>query len=246
MEYSINDLPKAVYYVLSLNRNKMFTMSQLYSEILSSDCCPDFSKTSFFSRSMENTLSNACLEAMKTWKNIVFDGKYCSLQMEDSYDIEEIRKMVKEPLLYDDFSLDRPYYGGQTILHILCKEGDSDLLDELSRTFQINVMTKNDKGQSLLDVIPVDKQETMRTLFRITLNQMRDIQNLAISEIKSKNTDLLKKNDSLIKSNDRLHYDLLVLKNKNRSLENKIYALYFLMFLVSAIVSVVNAYMSQY
>jgi hypothetical protein len=196
MEYSLFELEKAVYYTLTLNPNIQFSLDDLRNEIGSKGSCPDFS-SKYNTRSEMDRLENACANASSIYNNVCFNGTSCYLRIADKYDMMEIEKMIRSPHAYGDLSLDKPYCAGQTIPHILCIEGNSTLLDELSKSFQINVMTKNEKGQTLLDVIPSEKQETMKTLVKIAINQMRDAQNIAISEIRSKNTDLLKANSSM-------------------------------------------------
>lgn len=229
MEYPLSQLDKAVYFTLTLNPNSRFSLDELRSEICSNGTCPDFS-CKYFTRTENDRLADACLDASTTWNNVFFNGTDCYLKIDDKYDMLEIEKMIRSPHLHTELSLDRPYCSGQTIPHILCIEGNSSLLDELSKSFQINVMSKNEKGQTLLDVIPNEKHETMKTLIRIAINQMRDVQNTAILEIKSKNTDLLKANSSM-------RNELVSLRDYKTQMDSRISFLYFLFALMTTVIS---------
>lgn len=212
MEYELDDLYKAVYFTLSLNKNKRFTMTELYDEIVTNGSCPELTR-SYYTRS-NTLLSDACQKTSRTYQNVHFDGSKCHLSVCDEYDMDEIKRIIKNPGLYS-FGLDKPYHNGQTILHILCKEGQSELLDELSKSFNIDVTIKNELGQSMLDVIPNDKQDVTKTLFKIVLNQIRDTQNSAITEIKTKNTQLLEVNNNL-------HNEIISLKEHKRYTDAKL------------------------
>jgi hypothetical protein len=227
MEYPLSQLDQAVYFTLTLNPNSRFSLDELSSEICSNRTCPDFA-CKYFCRI--ERLANACLSASTTWNNVCFNGTHCYLKIDDKYDMLEIEKIIRSPHLHTELSLDIPYCSGQTIPHILCIEGNTCLLDELSKSFQINVMSKNEKGQTLLDVIPNEKHETMKTLIRIAINQMRDAQNTAILEIKSKNTDLLK-------ANSLMRNELISLHNYKTQMDSRILFLYFSFAFITAVIS---------
>ena len=222
MEYSIVDLPKAVYYILTLNPNMRYSMDAMYNAILKEGACPEFTNGYYTRYGGGQQLVEACIKASQTYENVAFTGGECYLKVKlDNYDMCEIERIVKNPSTYHE-PFDKPYAAGQTILHILCKERSNQLLDELSKSYKIDVMARNDKGESLLDVIPVDSQETVKTLFKITLNQMREAQNTVVSEIKSKNTDLLK-------ANNCLNCELANLRNYKTTMDARINTIYFVM-----------------
>ena len=77
------------------------------------------------------------------------------------------------------------YKNGQTLLHILCSEGKSDLLEKVANSFHIDLFTKNDVGQSLVDVLPKHNEEVAKTLLKITMAQMKEISDGKLLELKN-------------------------------------------------------------
>lgn len=217
MEYSLSELYKSVLFTLSLNPNKKFRLDELYQEIIKNGSCPELS-TFYYTRS-DLTLVTACEKAIDTYQNIHFDGKTYYLETNNNketinnYNIGEISKIIKNPTEHD-FSLEKIYQNGQTILHILCEMHNDKLLNELHKSFNIDLTIKNNIGKSVLDVVPYDNQDFVKLLLKIMAEQSSIYHNIYTSELKTKTEKDLLVSEIRIKNN--------VLLEENNTLRNKI------------------------
>jgi len=197
MEYSIKDLPNAIYYFLSLYPNKRFNLKDLRQNLTDEKICTDYllSTSCADGEIFWNTI---CQKVCKTYQDVDFNNGEISLSVknEKKYNMNEIEKIVKYPDDYPNILFDKPYKNtGDTILHILCKEGKFDLLDELCEKFDLDLDAVNGSGQYINEVIPKTPKgvKTMGTLFKL----MHENHNLKICNIKKLNSKLQIKNNQL-------------------------------------------------
>lgn len=231
MEYNYRDLDNAVHYILTLHPNVKFTPEDMMNEIRLEDVCPELctkARTRAGKAECLDDIRNSMMN-ISTRSGIVYKHGRCQLK-ENNFDIKKIQNIIKTPQAYPQVKFDEPYENGDSILHILCREGEYELLEELARSFNINVQTFNNKGENLVDVVPPENQEVLRSLVKIMLNQMREQQNSALTEAKMRNTDLMTANSCL--SNE-----IVRLKRQNTNMNNRLEFFYITMIfiIVSAI-----------
>ena len=171
MEYPLSELPKAIYYFLSLHPNESFTFKNLRQNLTNEKICTEYLPHTSYADG-EMFWECACNTVRDTYENIKFENKRISLNIKSDkkYDMSLIESIVNDPASYPSVSYDMPYDDdNQTILHILCQEGRIDLLRKLNNNFDLNLYTVNKNGQHLDEVIPPTSEgiETMKTLFKL-------------------------------------------------------------------------------
>lgn len=217
MEYSLEDLYKAVYFTLTLNNNKIFQLDELYQEIIKNNTCPELSEI-YYTRS-NNILINACTKASEKYNNVFFNGKQCYLNTNaNEYYKNDIIETIKNPEL--NFTLEKIYPNGQTSLHFLCMINDTELLNKLSKSFYFDLMMKNEAGQTVLDMIQYDNKELVECLLKIMVCQSNKYQNKCLLE-ETKTFETNEENCLLINKNRALINEINRLKLLNTKIENE-------------------------
>jgi len=229
MEYEYSDLKKAIYYFLTIHPNQKFTTTELYDGLKKEKICKDLEIYELSNpQSTWTHFIKSCRDMYAGYKNVTYNSSTDSyiIRAETSkYNMPEIENMIKYPQLYPDVRYDSLYTDGQTLLHILCSEGKNDLLEEIARSFHIDLSTKNQHGQSLVDVIPKTNDDTARMLLRITMSQMREISDGRILELKKLNTELQNANNKLFA---QVHTE----KHNITIYQARIYGLYVIIFVL--------------
>ena len=190
MEYPLSELPKAIYYFLTLHPNECFTFKDLRHNLMNENICTEF--LPYVSHADRDIFwEHSCNTVCNTYENIKFENRKISLNIpsEQKYDMKLIENIINNPISYTSVLYDIPYDDSdQTILHILCQEGRIDLLRKLSNNFDLNLYAVNRNGQYIDEVIPSTSEgiKTMKTLFKL----LRENHNSKLLNMKKLNTQL--------------------------------------------------------
>lgn len=223
MEYSRNELSKAVYYVLLLNPNKRFTTAELLDQIDLENVCPEFTSR-IFTRSSKtlalNELSDTISKVAAEYNNVYYTDNVCYLRQRSKHVefLEPILKSEKSNTV-DIYS---PDYDGDSLIHLLCKDGEEDeLLEAISKYHKIDVCSVNAKGQSLFDVIANGDQKTLKTLVKLVLKQSQQSQqhyDSVLKEATNMTNSLIISNVGLVKHRQLLDSKIEKLSTWNNRL----------------------------
>ncbi len=203
MQYYRDELSKGVYYVLTLNPNKKFSQFEMFDELKSENVCPSFTDQIYMTRSLLKELSGAMSNASNEYNNVCYvDGKcYLKQKNKDIEAMEPIIRSERVKSLENIYSLD---YNGDTFIHLLCRYGEDELLDIISKHHKIDFNKFNLKGESLFDVIPDENKTTLIMLVSIALQQSQNNSNIALNKVESLNHNLIRENTNLSTWNFRL------------------------------------------
>jgi hypothetical protein len=103
MEYPLSELPKAIYYFLSLHPNECFTLKDLRQNLTNEKICTEFLPYASHADG-EMFWEHCCNTVRDTYENIKFENKKISLNIkpEQKYDMTLIETMVNNPMNYPD------------------------------------------------------------------------------------------------------------------------------------------------
>lgn len=175
MEFSRSDLPKAIYYILTLYPNKKFSTTEMFDHLVLENACPELT-AQIFTRHVRANVIDEIYEAMNivstNYNNVYVVNNKCYLKQTPK-NIEMLKKNIDENTIkrLDIRSLN---YDGDSLLHILCKYGENDLLELIAKYHNINITQLNKNNESLLDVVLNNNNDiTFKTLAKIVLEQTK-------------------------------------------------------------------------
>lgn len=212
MEYSYENFTKAIYYFLTIHPNKKYNGDEIIKGIIEENICPELT-------TKPNTRSNykymmECFDEIESYDGIYIDEADSENPIDDYYmfetknndvfDMKEIEKIINSPNIYPNYQLYTTYQNNQTILHILCIERRLDLLNKVCDMYNIDFMTKNDNGDTLIDVasyVAINKNDLnfLKQFICLMLRHNGEMIDNNIYEIKKKNIELLDLNYKLQK-----------------------------------------------
>lgn len=201
MEFTSDKIQDAIYYVLTINPNKTFTIDDLCTVIKCDNICNSFfaKNGGYNTRSSSLLFKEHCKSLPENFTNVSFDGTYYSFkQTELQYDINKIETIVNTFLESSDnidFDFHKIYQKGQSVLHILCILNKQELLSKLSDMIVIDFDTPNNEGQTLYQV--TDNLDFLNFLIKLTLKQYKEQRDYVICDLKMRNTELSNKNEEL-------------------------------------------------
>lgn len=174
MEYSIDQVDKAIYYYLSTNPNVSVSINKLYDELIKEDICPDLKnpnkrdlhKTIFTTRC--HTLHNNYNCVKQSYKRNVLYLMFTKSDEDIKFPISytdnlenitfsspiELLENIFNYKMQDTIQLCDYYNETDTLLHSVCREGNLKLLEDIKKQFSIDIDLKNKFGETLIDVIP--------------------------------------------------------------------------------------------
>ena len=201
MEFSKANLTKAVYYILTLRPNKKFSNVEMLNEIEDENVCPELTDSILTRNNRVTALVNvnqAMSKASTEYNNVFFLNNKCYLKQKNKYvtDLEPLI-MSETPKSLVDLN---GYRNDEddSLLHILCKNGEDDLIRSLSRYHTIDLNMRNSKGESVLDVTCED-EKVLKSLLKIIVQQTQDNNDLL-------ETTLLRNNELMLANNDLVEY----------------------------------------
>jgi len=187
MEFPSDQIEKAVYYVLTLNPNKTLTFDELYDLTKREKVCP-----SFFDTSSKTTFKNKCLNISKLYDHIETHNETMRFKIKNEYEDLDLMSLINS----SDIKFDAPYRNGQSILHILCLLGRTDLLEVLANNFELNFNTTNNEGKTLMNIS--DDPKILRTIHELSVKQLEQKYKHEQYDLKLTNSKLLKSNTVLL------------------------------------------------
>lgn len=143
-------------------------------------------------------------------QNLYSDPDTTSALCEPVEPFEIIEYMIENPEYHEKISLTEYFNGVDTILHILFKKGRIDLIKKLMIYHNdIDFDIKNAVGQTVIDSLPNDSEETTKLKLVTMYYDMKMEKNRKEYEIKIKTNEnmvksLLEENSKLIKQNNEL------------------------------------------
>lgn len=218
MEFSRNNLSDAVYYILTLNPNKKFSLAEMINKLDSENACPEFSNQSLYmTRSsrikINEELDRAMTDATLKYNNVHYSDGLCYLKQRNKH-VEFIEPSIKTEVEKSSINIESLEYDGDSLLHLLCRNSETELLETISKYYEINVNKSNSKGESLLDVVSDDDTKTLKTLIKILLKQ-HELSNVTTKEYARFNASLNDENTTLLSK-------LIKLSDKHETLMTKL------------------------
>lgn len=187
MEYPRKDLSKAIYYVLSLNPNKSYNVEELNDLLLNEKACPEFTDNVVTRYQLSKALDELSKELkimMETYDNLFFANDKITLTNEsqltnikkiiESEKYQEIKKLDFESLEYD----------GDSLLHLLCKNKETELLNIVSKYHNINFLKQNVSGVTLLNILAEKEKKELVAAMNICLKQIENLDKTCINVAK--------------------------------------------------------------
>ena len=210
MEYSLNDLDKGIYYFLTLNSDRKFSLSEVRDGLISEKIIPALDLCFNMDKFKET-----CYTLPNKFNNVSFDGYYLSFSKKNK--LTEIEDILNDPSKYAQVRFDTPYYNDLSILHVLCDSGRSDLLDKIHESkYNVNLYVRDSQNRTPFDLIKNDDVNTLRSVSRMLYDQNLSTQNYLINELKNSNNLLKSVNNKLsqqlsdIKEEYSMKFNLLI------------------------------------
>jgi hypothetical protein len=207
MQYqcSYSDIEKGICYFLTTNPNQKFTASEILNMMIAEKICPELN-SKVYNSVYGLEFEDKCNNASKLFTKIKKMGSYYSFSTENPIDLEVVKAIVLSPSDYPTVSFDSTYAEGETVLHILCKNGLHQYVSTVAQSFNIDPHMRNEAGQTLFDVIPPtqDGHQTFKVLFNIFLTQEVVRTEAKLSAVKESNMALTKKNGELATINSEM------------------------------------------
>jgi hypothetical protein len=205
MEFSKANLTKAVFYILTLHPNKKFSNVEMLNEIEDENVCPELTDSILTRNNRVTALVNinqAMLKASTEYNNVFFLNNKCYLKQKNKYvaDLEPLI-MSETPKSLVDLN---GYRNDEddSLLHILCKNGEDELIQSLSRYHKIDLNMRNSKGESVLDVVCED-EKVLKSLLKIVVQQTQDNNNLLEATL-LRNNELMSANSDLVECKQQM------------------------------------------
>jgi len=185
MNYTLADLDKAIYYCLTLKKDKLVSYSDLYSDLYNYGLYDEYNKDQQLT---QKQFENACEELTIQYDNVY----HLNLKMKDYLiftdktfqDIEVLYgSEVSEKNKYNKLAINKnwldkhdpyeQYDAVDTIIHAICRHADVALFDFVLSKHDIDFKAVNKKGQTVLELIPNTKDgfKIMRRIVQYTLDQ---------------------------------------------------------------------------
>ncbi len=179
MEYNLEDLDKAIFYYLSLNRDKPKSTNQIFNALIDQDIVPSLKKKKDHSvnvikiRSLCHVMDNKFKPIQKIYKlgnlHLIYSDKNIN-EVED-ISFEESTLNSKEELNYDDIIKDLvkhsdnyPYIqindtidGKNPPLHLSCNIEDPKYLKGLLDHYNVDIDIKNSSNKTALEIAKDNK-----------------------------------------------------------------------------------------
>lgn len=205
MEFSRANLSKAVYYALTLHPNKRFTAADLYDEIESENICPELTNVILTRATRINALkdiTNAMHKTSEDYNNVYCIDGTCYLKQKNKY-IADWEPSIRTETSKSLINLDSIECEGDSLLHLLCRNGEDELIESIARYHNLDLTRKNSKGESVADVV-FDDVKTLKTLLKIVSRQALDFQSSKLEEAVLRNEDLMAANRGLVVNKKKL------------------------------------------
>lgn len=220
MDFSRSNLTKAIYYVLTLNPNKRFTTYDLLEELELNNACTELTNnvmTRSFRINALREIESAMRDASNEYNNVYcIDGK-CYLKQRNKY-VTDWESHIKTETKKTLVNVDEPRYDGDSLLHLLCKSGENELIECLAKNHNIDLTRRNSKGESVLDVTS-DDVKTLKMLLDIVIKQTQNQQSSMLEESLLRINQVTKTNNQLTRANDELIDKVTQLKSSNYNLK---------------------------
>lgn len=175
MQYSIDQVDKAIYYYLTLHKDDAISTHKIFDALCKEDICPDLknyankdiNKIIFTTEC--HIIEHKYDDIYKLLKGntlyLVFTSKSKQDAVLKHSSLDDLQEPVEKPLSIINYMLTRndwptnysfteKYNETDSILHIVCKEGVRQLLKQLLQNFNVNINSVNSLGQTLKDVLP--------------------------------------------------------------------------------------------
>lgn len=181
MEYTIDKLDEAICYYLSLHKDEAISIQRIYNELCTENICPDLKN--YKNREMNKITFTSLCHIMDTkieGIQKIYKGTtlYLVLTDKSKYDIAvkyggydklvddksipsvlPPQDIVLEHILStadwnNKYSLTDRFNETDTVMHIICRKGNRNLLKKMMNEFDFDPYLKNTLGQTLMDVLP--------------------------------------------------------------------------------------------
>ena len=227
----MEELEEAIFQFLTQNPNKWLSAQTIYNHLTKDLPHRHLNKGAFVERCelLYTRFKNVHKRIRDRICYLIFVTNEASLprevvdeELRTQREVDEALRAL-DPCSVIDYQLTHPEYGGtlsltefldggDTILHLLFRRGRVDLVDKLSREFDVDFDVKNVQGQSVLDVINYGDSATATRLLQKFLDHKVDRLRLAhakdLAVVKTTNTSLLEQNARLKTENTELRRDL--------------------------------------
>ena len=226
--FNQDGLDVEIFQLLSENADAWLTIQNLYNKYV--ETREDFADKKSFIISCEllNTRFNnirkckkrngLCYLAFVTDKDkelnypkdiVSFDDKDNDEEFKRIKDSEVIEYMLQNPESCYKLPIKSLYNNTDTVLHIICKDGKDDLLEDILNYYDVDTEIKNKEGLTPLEVINFEKnpKNSIKMVKQLLNYKIKNIvldNEVKLSKTKEVNSALLKLNSDLTKENTRL------------------------------------------
>jgi hypothetical protein len=179
MNYTLADLDKAIYFCLTLNKDKLVSYDDIYAELHNTGSCADLithkqlGKKRFDSAcetityyyddvyhlrlNMKDYLiftRKSCQEIELLYGGKIHrTGRYETVSHAETTDTQQDELLINKNWL-DKHNLFEQYDEVDTFIHAICRHSNVDLFEYVTSQYDIDFSVTNKNGQTVLDVIP--------------------------------------------------------------------------------------------